>query len=343
MSPPNILATSRALRSHPSTSPNPDNVVEVPVPQTTPSASGGSGESSGAAAATPVMWSLEPLVLAESHGPIEGESRSEVNSFAEGCTFVPFMKEPHILNSYVFGDTPSKPFSKGHHVFRPVNKPIGEWIRFSIEAVRFLSSHRYDPLDPGQFASLLLDNLSDESFKNILSKVPSEKVFVEFQSRCYSIEEAARDYKRFQADSTSILDHGRVFARYYHWLASTDNGILLLGPYGLSPRNLAIIRASRPDLFDTAGSLRIREDETDKIDTMSMEIRKLSALVPQQKINQSHFKSRSRDTRQLPSVSDWYKGSLLAQPQVRGSCWMFLLILIAHVVSIRSPWSRSLP
>ena len=320
MSPPTEPDSAPRTRSRVTVGQTANQANEVQVPAFTdhpsPNTSEGSEEPPPP---LPLVWSMSNLPLADETIGVE-DSPSEENLFPERLVFIPFMKEPHVLNTYVLGKSPSKPFKKKEHVFKPTCKPEEEWISFSIEAAKFLSTNRHDPLDAGQFASLLLDNLSSRHYREVLSRVSAEKVFMAYQNRWYGVEEAARDYLRFHTCGINAIRDGEKFGRYYLWMATNPKGRVLLGLYGLSPQDISAVRVKHTSLFDTdSGALLVKDGETDKLELLTREVTSLSLSSPprshgdvHQKYSQSQSKWRSRDARQLPSASEWYKGKFLS-------------------------------
>lgn len=188
----------------------------------------------------------------------------------QGSGFAPFLNEPHILDKYEFGKKRSKNFKTTESfTFRPPFSPEDNWIMFSVSASLFLSRHGLHPLNPVQFASLLLENLKSESKREILSQVDPDKVFAIYQDCFYGLEEAARDFKRFFSTPYNILNQFPTSARYLTLMSSTPRGRLQLAIYTLPPSQIASLRSTHGACFGPTWRIAVKNEDIGVIEALS--------------------------------------------------------------------------
>lgn len=188
----------------------------------------------------------------------------------QGPGFAPFLNEPHILDKYEFGKKRSKNFKTTESfTFRPPFSPEDNWIMFSVSASLFLSIYGLHPLNPVQFASLLLENLKSESKREILSQVDPDKVFAIYQDCFYGLEEAARDFKRFFSTPYNILNQLPTSARYLTLMSSTPRGRLQLAIYTLPPSQIASLRSTHGALFGPTWRIAVKNEPIGVIEVLS--------------------------------------------------------------------------
>lgn len=242
-----------------------------------------------------------------------------IDSFS---SFIPYLWQAHILNHYVFAETPSKPFRKGKQVFKPTCNPEEEWIKFSIEAATFLSSPTTETLDRFQFASLLIDNLTDEWIKEDLIDVEPEMIFAIYQARWYGIQEAARDHKRFMANKAMPGKFIPKYGKYLKNMVSVPKGVLTWSMYLLDPDEIATIQGQHRAYFWNRGVLILRRDDDEKATTMHNHIIEYMRSN-QQKVVESQNKRKSKNSRQSSKNShqssktsnfyDWFNDEMLSE------------------------------
>lgn len=243
----------------------------------------------------------------------EEEITKELNSHPKVWFFAPFLRQSHMLkkNEYNFADSPSKSFKKGVHKFKPSCSPENNWIKFTLEVANFLSTDRLDPLNPGQFASLLLDNVSTADYAHYLSRVSPRKVFAAYQAKYYSVGEAARDYKRSQANPLDTCRFGDEHLRYLTVLRSTPKGKALHALYHLRPEQLVCFQAALAVVFTPYGRLAIEEDDEASSRAIIERVLAIAEQAPQKSVQ-----SKSRQKAKAPAsprADEWYKGKLRAE------------------------------